>query len=70
MRIWIRNTTFFSFKFVDLQFADWDSKETCGFAICGLIITNLRLANWDTSEICGFAIAQGAKEFADLQYAD
>ncbi len=34
--------TFRLCKFVELRFADWDTKEICGFAICGLIITNLR----------------------------
>ncbi len=40
--ILIRNTAFFLEKFADLRFADWDTNEICGFAICRLIITNLR----------------------------
>jgi hypothetical protein len=39
MCIGIRNTAFF---LANLKFADWDTKEICGFAICRLIITNLR----------------------------
>ncbi len=38
---------------------DWDTKEICGFAIYGLIITNFR--------ICNCRISQ---EFADLRFAD
>jgi hypothetical protein len=40
---------FFPCKFADLRFADWDIKEICGFAIWGLVITNLWIA------ICGLA---------------
>jgi hypothetical protein len=43
MRIWIRNTVFFFFL-ADLQFADWDTKEICGFAISGLLVPDL--LNW------------------------
>jgi hypothetical protein len=45
--------SFFPCKFADLQFADWTTKEICGFVICGLIITNLRfrdLQDWLTQE--------------------
>jgi hypothetical protein len=35
----------FPCKFTDLQFADWDTKEICRFAICGLIITICGLAH-------------------------
>jgi hypothetical protein len=67
----------FPCKFADLLFADWGTKEICGFAICGLIITNLRIcdlwinhykfadlrfAEWHTKE--GWIC-----EFADWQYA-
>jgi hypothetical protein len=38
--------------------ADWDIKEICGFAICGLIITILR--------ICDLRIGSPQK-FADLR---
>ncbi len=34
MRNWIRNTAFF---LADLRFVDWDTKEICRFATCGLL---------------------------------
>ncbi len=55
MRIWIRNTAFFPSKFADLRFADWDTKESCVFAICGLIITNLRIFDLRTGTPQQFA---------------
>ncbi len=91
MGIWIRNTAFFyansqicdlrtgtPMKFADLQFADCDTKEICGFTICGSIITDfadLRFVDWHNSEICricdcgmspricGFAICGLTKNF-------
>jgi hypothetical protein len=45
MWIWIRNTAFLLKKFADLRFADWDTKDVYGFAICGYSL-----------QICGFAI--------------
>ncbi len=32
---------FFPCEFADLRFPDWDTKEICGVAICGLIIADL-----------------------------
>ncbi len=57
-------------KFADWRVADWNSKEICGFAICGSTINNcafeaLHLAGWHSYEIFGFVIADWAKEFAD-----
>ncbi len=43
MRIWLRNTAFLC-KFANLQFADSDTKEICGFAI--YIFANVRFADW------------------------
>ncbi len=40
---------FFPLKFADLRFADRDSKDIFGFAICGLILANVRIS------ICGLA---------------
>jgi hypothetical protein len=39
-------------KFEALRFADWFTKEICGFAVCGLIMTNLRICDLrnDTSQ--------------------
>jgi hypothetical protein len=42
--IWIRNICIFPRKIADLRYADWDTKEICGFAIRALFIKNLRLA--------------------------
>ncbi len=61
-------TLLLSQQICGLAFAGWDTKEICGFAICGLISTNLwinhykfanlQFTNWHISEIDGFAIAQ------------
>ncbi len=48
-------TLFFPGKFADLRFADWDNKEICGFAICGLIITNLQICDLRTGTPQKFA---------------
>jgi hypothetical protein len=32
-------------RFVDFRFADWNTEEICGFAICRLIITNLQICD-------------------------
>ncbi len=53
MQIWIGNTAFFSCKFADQQFEDWDTKE-----ICGLIITNLRICDLRTGS---------SQQFLDLR---
>ncbi len=45
---WIRNTAIFLEKFADLWFGDWDAKEICGSAICGLIVTNLQICDLRT----------------------
>ncbi len=49
---------FFPCKFADLRFAEWDTKEICGFAICGLIITNRRICHLRTGQ---------SKKFSDLR---
>ncbi len=38
-----RKHCFFSCKFADLRFVDWDTKDICGFAVCGM-----------SPRICGF----------------
>jgi hypothetical protein len=45
---WIKSTGFFLANFAELQFADWGNKDICGFAICGLIITNWRICDLRT----------------------
>ncbi len=47
MRIW-SETLLYTCKFADLRFADWVTKEICGFAICGLIMTFLRISDLRT----------------------
>ncbi len=67
----------FPCKFEDLRSADWVTKEICGFAICGLIITNVAdrhgtvtpqkfadLRSRNKPKICGFVIYGLAKNFA------
>ncbi len=49
--------TFLLGEFDDLRFADWDTKEICGFAILGLIITYLRICDLRTGT---------PRKFADL----
>jgi hypothetical protein len=65
-----------SHRVADLRFADWEAKEICAFAICGLIITNLRICglayhrNFQICDcgmslrICGFAICGPSTKFA------
>ncbi len=63
MRIWIRNN----------PFADWNTKEICGFVIWGLIITNYRICDLLTGTPKKFADLQlqnEPQEFADFQFAD
>ncbi len=58
MRICIRNTAYFlrNLRICDLR--DWDIKKICGFAICGLIITNLRIYDCEMSpRICRFVVS-------------
>jgi hypothetical protein len=56
----IRNTAFFLSNF---RIADWDTKEICGFAICGL--AHLRICDCGISpRIGGFAICGLTKKFA------
>jgi len=53
--------TAFSLKFADLRFADWDTKEICGIAICELIIANMRICDLRTGtsrRICALVIAE------------
>ncbi len=64
-------------KFADLQncyiCGPSASVEIWGFAIRGLIKSNLRIWNvrsHHTSEIYGFAIVDWTQEFADLRFAD
>ncbi len=52
MRIWISNTAFF---LANLRFTDWDTKEICGLAIFGLIITILRTCDLRTITKIKFA---------------
>jgi hypothetical protein len=54
MRIWIRNYVFFS----------------CGFKICGLIITNLRTCNLRTGTPQKFADLRLQNECKNLQICD
>jgi hypothetical protein len=49
---------FFPSKYADLRFADCDTKELGGFAICYYKLADLRFVDWHNSEICGFAIAE------------
>ncbi len=44
--------------FLSCKFSDWDTKEVCGFAIFGLIITNLRICDLWTGP---------PRKFADLR---
>jgi hypothetical protein len=48
-------TLVFPQKFADLRFADGDTKEICGFAICGLILANVRICDLRTGTPTKFA---------------
>jgi hypothetical protein len=68
---------FFLCKFPELRFADWETKDICGFVDLRMQINtykfefaDLRFPDWHTSEICRFAILERAQEFADLRFAD
>jgi hypothetical protein len=61
-------TQLFSCTFVDLKFANWDTKEVCRFTTWGLIIRNLRICGLAHLNF-GFAIAVWSQEFADLRFA-
>ncbi len=62
----------FPCKFADLQFSYWNTKEIFGFAICGLIITNLPICDLRTGTPQKFADfdPEWAQEFVDLLFAN
>ncbi len=57
-------------NFADLRFADWETKEICGFAICGCIITNFRICDLRTGIPQIFADLRLQNEPKNLRICD